>query len=79
MVADLPDAFWMCEVSLPNIMLANKTKLGEILLSTSRKQIHAVRLPGVIATLKPETLSAFPFPINGHIPIHEPHHNPNQW
>lgn len=78
----LPEAFWMSEVSLPNILLANGAKLGEILISTTRRprpEIHAVRLPGVIATLGKDKLEAYPFPIAGHIPIHAPNHNPNRW
>lgn len=78
----LPDAFWMSEVSLPNILLANEAKLGEILISTTKRprpEIYAVRLPGVIATLGKDKLEAYPFPIASHIPIHAPNHNPNRW
>lgn len=78
----LPDSFWMCEVSLPNILLANRAKLGEILVSTTKKprpEIFAVRLPGLIATLAKERLNAFRFPIESHIPLHAPRHNPNRW
>lgn len=79
---NLPDCFWMCEVSLPNILLANKTRLGEILISTTaepKPRIHAVRLPGVISEVSTDKISSFPFPIDRHIPIHAPHHNPNHW
>lgn len=80
--AKLPDSFWMCEVSLPNILLANRAKLGEILVSTSKKprpEIFAIRLPGLIATLGKDRLKAFRFPIDSHIPLHAPGHNPNRW
>ena len=69
----LPDLFWMVEVSLPNIMLANKHKLGEFLVPTSggRHPVPvAFRVPGRIGTTAGDEVSLLPFPIEGHTPMH---------
>ena len=80
--ARLPEAFWMVEVSLPNIMLANKDKLGELLIPICggrKPRPVAVRLPGALGTIGPEGASLFPFPIEGHVPMRSASRNDTLW
>lgn len=76
----LPERFWMCEVSLPNIMMGNRAKLGELLIAAVPKaDVIAARLPTVMAALTGGKLELFNFPVDGHTPIHSPDRNPNCW
>ena len=53
----LPAAFWLCEVSLPNLYVGNRAKLGEVMIRTAPRlrpgerpleMIVGFRLPAVV-------------------------------
>ncbi|RYG66734.1 hypothetical protein EON77_17160 [bacterium] len=79
--AILPDRFWMVEVSLPNILLANRSRLGEILVAPSGEtpRILLARMPGVIGALKDDDLDLSRFPMETYVPMHSSGENSNTW
>ena len=94
LAATLPERMWMAEVSVPNVFLANRAKLGEILVSMeilpSDDDPEAVletmlgfRLPSLISW--PETdgdmtiFNVNRWPERGHRPIYAPGHHSNRW
>lgn len=94
LAASLPERMWMAEISVPNVFLANKAKLGEILLSTSTfptdedeeavlETMVGFRLPSLISYRDPEG-DASQFIVSrwseqGYRAIHAPGHHPNWW
>jgi hypothetical protein len=88
---DLPERFWMCEVSLPNLLLANHAKLGEILIDASGipdtenvlEGMLAVRLPSLLGWWHEEKderlLALVSWPETDHRPILAPGRHSNRW
>jgi len=92
-VADaLPERMWMAEISVPNIFLGNRGKLGEILINAESfpdddpKNILgamiAFRLPSVIGWADKQDGGVYAvtqWPELGHRTIHAPKHHQNWW
>jgi hypothetical protein len=93
LAGSLPERMWMCEVSVPNLFLANRSKLGELLIDAKEFPddknllIHSLlgfRLPSLIGwSAKSEEgayrLSGTAWGSDGHSPIHAPLHHANRW
>ena len=94
LAAAMPDRMWMAEVSVPNVFLANRAKLGEILLRTSTfpadddpeavlETMVGFRLPSLICWPDPDGGPRdFVFgrwPERGHRRIHAPGYHSNWW
>lgn len=78
----LPELMWMCELSLPNLFLANRARLGEVLIDAKAplgpRAVDAVRmfrLPSLIGVaVKQGRQRAFQvqqWPVRGHVPMHK--------
>lgn len=85
----LPELMWMVELSLPNLFLANRAKLGEVLIDATAEvsdddsawPVCAFRLPSVIGW-DAEGEGRFriaPWPQEGHTPMYAPTQHGNQW
>lgn len=93
MAASLPERMWMCEITLPNLLLANRAKLGEFIIDAREfpserddllSCLRAVRLPSMIAWRESQEngqsqLVGTEWDVTGHTPIHAPHHHSNWW
>lgn len=93
MAAALPERMWMCEVSLPNLLLANRAKLGELLIDAKEfpeeqdkllQCLKGFRLPSLLGWSErpaggPVQLFGGRWETNGHSPIHTPHQHGNWW
>lgn len=47
-IASLPEYFWMSEISLPQLYIGNRTKLGEVLIDCNQRNLQGflgIRLP----------------------------------
>lgn len=53
-----PLAFWVTEVSLPDLYTANQTKLGEVLVKLTKASLHQ-DLPGLVAVRLPHLVMEF--------------------
>ncbi|HEX4738808.1 MAG TPA: hypothetical protein VH331_14735 [Allosphingosinicella sp.] len=89
LLATLPPQVWMCELSLPNLFLANSAKLGEILINPNEFDVDdplaailAFRLPSLIGWPDPKrkgTFVANAWPERGLTLIHAPYRHQNWW
>lgn len=94
LAAMLPERMWMAELSVPNLFLANRAKLGEILVSTetlpsteSEGAVHetivAFRLPSLLGWPAIEggntVLTLRRWLEDGHRAIYAPGHHANRW
>jgi hypothetical protein len=93
LLAILPERMWMSEISVPNLFLANRAKLGEILVSTDAfpsdadpatilEAMIGFRLPSMIGWADPGEdgiYSVAEWPESAHRPIHAPSHHANWW
>lgn len=91
--AALPERMWMCEITLPNLLLANRAKLGEFLIDAREfpadkddllQCLKAFRLPSMIAWNEPQEqgpsqLIGTRWDVEGHLPIYAPFHHTNWW
>lgn len=91
--ATLPEKMWMSEISVPNLFLANRAKLGEILVSTDAfpsdgdpdtilEAMIGFRLPSIIGWADPAedgTYLVAEWPESTHRPIYAPGHHANWW
>lgn len=79
---DLPEYLWMCELSLPNLFLANRAKLGEVLIDATKPlspdsfgSIHGFRLPSLLGWSHPQrgqnAFSVSSWPVDAHVPMYE--------
>lgn len=90
----LPTRMWMCEISVPNLFLANRAKLGEILVSPDAfpeddesdsilQAMVGFRLPSFVGWADPveggATYYVAEWPERDHRPIYAPHHHENWW
>lgn len=81
----LPERFWLVEITLPQLFVGNRAKLGEMLISTDsgpEKAIDAVcgfRLPSVMGWRDGPQLVATRFPLARHRPLLAPLYHPNGW
>ena len=88
----LPEQMWMCEITLPNLLLANRAKLGELLIDAKEfpntrddllRCLKGFRLPSMIAWSENGKdgahLVGTKWDVDGHVPIHAPHHHRNRW
>ncbi|MES2442810.1 MAG: hypothetical protein V4574_08260 [Pseudomonadota bacterium] len=75
----LPEKFWVTEVSLPNMLLASRSKLGEFLIDPSRnprndeelaRAIYAFRMPSLLGINYDDAEGRSQFAIN-HWPEHD--------
>lgn len=70
--SELPDLFWITEISLVDLYTANRAKLGEVLQAVDRPEFPEAfllgRLPG--ALFKSIDTPPQPFPVNTYIPIY---------
>lgn len=93
LAASLPDRMWMSEISVPNLFLANRAKLGEILISPNafpdddpEKILEAMvgfRLPSVIGWSEADEdrimHSVTTWPEQTYRPIFAPRQHSNWW
>jgi hypothetical protein len=95
LAAVLPERMWMSEISVPNLFLANRSKLGEILVSPEAfpdgdgpgailSAMVGFRLPSIIGWTDPDeeanaTISAAKWPEITHGPIFAPGRHSNCW
>lgn len=94
LAAVLPERIWMAEISLPNLFLANRAKLGELLISTDTlpteegaelETLLGFRLPSVLGWSTSagadnrRSFAATSWPETGHRAVHAPGHHANQW
>jgi hypothetical protein len=92
--ASLPERMWMSEISVPNLFLANRAKLGEILISPRTfpaddnalavlETMVGFRLPSLISWPDDEggirEFQVARWPERGHRAIYAPGHHPNWW
>lgn len=85
--SELPELMWMCELSLPNLFLANRARLGEVLIDanapvsdTGAGAVRMFRLPSLLGLVSPDHRSAFdvePWPVRGPVPMHSALHGDN--
>jgi hypothetical protein len=81
----LPERFWLVEITLPQLFVGNRAKLGEMLIATDSgpaKAIDAVcgfRLPSVMGWRVDSRLVATRFPLTRHRPLLAPLYHPNGW
>jgi len=84
---------WMSEISVPNLFLANRAKLGEILINphafpsddnpeTILEAMIGFRLPSILGWPDPAEDGMFlvgRWPESAHRPIFAPGHHTNWW
>jgi hypothetical protein len=89
----LPKQMWMSEISVPNLFLANRAKLGEILMSMETlpsdedpsaimETMVGFRLPSIISCREIDgnpTFDVRRWHELGHRPIYAPSHHSNRW
>jgi hypothetical protein len=77
LTAELPDSFWMCEVSIPDLYTTNRRKIGEVLYAVDLPEDAGNCLDGFLGCRLP-TISLLPFPdgvavhsnrLEGHVPL----------
>ncbi|WP_221364416.1 hypothetical protein [Sphingomonas jinjuensis] len=78
---ELPELMWMCELSVPNLFLANRARLGEVLIDARASvrdngvgAIRMFRLPsllGVVAPGRPSAFQVASWPVKGPVPMHK--------
>lgn len=81
---ELPELMWMCELSVPNLFLANRARLGEVLIDARASvrdsgvgAIRMFRLPsllGVVAPGRPSAFQVVSWPVKGPVPMHKALH-----
>ncbi|TXM74204.1 hypothetical protein FV218_10380 [Methylobacterium sp. WL69] len=82
MSATLPSMFWLCEVSLPQVYVGNRAKLGEVLVSIKElaadetdndANVLAFRLPTILAWRADDDCFALTRTgLDSHGPLHRP-------
>lgn len=83
--AALPDQFWMVEFSLPALYTGNRSKLGEVLISSQGKVgdfltgFHAMRLPSLIVLREGDLLETYDSGLVSHSPIFRAAPHDNEW
>jgi hypothetical protein len=87
----LPDLFWMCEISLPDLFTANKSKLGEALVECATpfssppspdemaRHLLAIRLPSLLLVRDNDVQIAAASSIMSHVGIFRRHNNMSDW
>ena len=82
--ASLPEQFWMVEFSLPALYTGNRSKLGEVLISSQGTPdrpalVQALRVPSLILVREGEGLRPFDCDLKAHSPIFRPADHDNEW
>lgn len=73
----LPDTFWITEISLPELFWINKAKIGEIITDpesfkkSHEKAVKFIRLPNIVSFHDEDSLTYFHIPQNEQ-PAHQP-------
>lgn len=82
----LPERFWLCEISLPQLFLGNRAKLGEIIIKTSDfdsenpfASVLGFRFPSVLCYRNEHFMVATPHRGATHVPILRRSEHRNQW
>lgn len=83
-IESLPEDVWMCEISLPQLYLGNRTKLGEVLVATGvRDPDHSFlgsRLPSQLLWRDEQgDFFVAPIGIDFHAPLLETIEHKNRW
>jgi hypothetical protein len=75
---ELPEWFWMVEISLPQLYTGNRSKLGEVLINANQepdpadiaRSVLAVRLPSILIRREGSgAINWFPTSMMAHSPI----------
>ncbi len=83
--ANLPDQFWMVEFSLPALYTGNRSKLGEVLISSQGEAgdfltgFHAMRAPSLIVMREGDKLETYESGLLSHSPIFRAAPHDNEW
>lgn len=83
--ANLPDQFWMVEFSLPALYTGNRSKLGELLISSQGQAgdfttgFHALRAPSLIVQREGDKLETYDCDLLSHSAIFRAAPHDNEW
>ena len=85
--SQLPARFWLVEVTLPQLYVGNRARLGEVLIKAdttpddAEDAVAGFRFPGVIgwADGNKGEFPVAPFPMRRHSPLHAPLYHLNGW
>jgi len=81
----LPDQFWMVEFSLPALYTGNRSKLGEVLISSQggagdfRTGFHAMRAPSLIVRREGDKLETYDSRLLSHSAVFRAAPHDNEW
>ncbi|MBJ7410403.1 MAG: hypothetical protein JHD15_08570 [Phenylobacterium sp.] len=81
----IPEQFWLVELTLPQLFVGNRAKLGELLIEVAPADdlaaVAGFRLPGVIASraAEPNAFMLSGFPLVRHSAMHAPIYHSNGW
>lgn len=84
-LSGLPEQFWVCEYTLPDLYTGNKTKLGEVLVRSDQgpnvnnifESVIALRAPGFV--LLTDSGKLYPSALAAHVPLHRRRKNSHEW
>jgi hypothetical protein len=85
---ELPEWFWMVEISLPQLYAGNRSKLGEVLIDALSEassvdlttSLIALRLPSILIKRNGDgTMRWYPLSMLAHSPIFQNRLNDNVW
>jgi hypothetical protein len=88
LLGELPDRFWMVEVSLPQLYAGNRSKLGEVLIDALNEpspndlatSLLALRLPSILVKRSEDaTMRLYPLSMFAHSPIFQHRPTDNVW
>lgn len=77
LTVELPDSFWMCEVSVPDLYSTNKRKVGEVMYSVDLPEdpkncldgFLGCRLPAISVLVRSDGIEFQPNQLHGHVPL----------
>jgi hypothetical protein len=79
----LPEVFWMVEFSLPALYTGNRSKLGEVLISTQQMTTNvdllAVRLPSLILVTNSGAFNSMPSKVMSHAHVYRHRAHDHEW
>jgi hypothetical protein len=85
---ELPERFWMVEISLPQLYAGNRSKLGEVLIDALNEassndlttSLLAMRIPSILVKRNGDgTMSMYSMSMLAHSAIFEHRQNDNVW
>ncbi len=78
-IGNLPNRFWLSEITLPDLYTANKTKIIDFFYPSDLPNLHdikdiykrwiQIRFPGVLLRYDPSQLSYYPLSVKSHYPL----------